>query len=321
MAYTSTRFSRCRLRQGYDGQAVCVGRGKIEMKIKLIFLSLVFIAQNIFCTEVAQQLPKDIVEAFQAKAFNEDQTVKLISDFIEEGGNVEAKNQLGHTMLICAAIGNRVQVMKYLIGEHGADINNADNRGHTAIMLAAHNANLEAFKALLEWQACITKTSITRESLFDIIQDQISFFNSITNKHTNKYKKIMHNIKSLLNPEKLISEAIQDSPEEDSMYLLRLIIKSKMHIGIRYNGGLTPAMLAAQQKKAQALIHLLNEGSELDAVNFQDLDILDYSKRLSEQATVTDYRENERSYTEIYKIIEQYKSKIKGTEESFCLIM
>jgi len=68
---------------------------------------------------------------------------------IENGADINAKNNNDYTALINAAINGYTAIVELLI-ENGADINAKNNNGNTALTLAAYNGHTDIVKYLIE---------------------------------------------------------------------------------------------------------------------------------------------------------------------------
>jgi len=69
--------------------------------------------------------------------------INLIDFLIEEGVDIDTKNNRGNTALIDISGVGDTETMKYLVDKHGADINMADDEGWTALMAASFAGNLD----------------------------------------------------------------------------------------------------------------------------------------------------------------------------------
>ncbi|KIH48351.1 ankyrin repeat protein, partial [Ancylostoma duodenale] len=67
---------------------------------------------------------------------------------VEHGADIEVANQHGHTSLMIAAYRQKVDVVKYLIS-CGADVNRSSKKGNTAMHDAVEGENLEVCALLL----------------------------------------------------------------------------------------------------------------------------------------------------------------------------
>ncbi|MFZ6029725.1 MAG: ankyrin repeat domain-containing protein [Chloroflexota bacterium] len=97
---------------------------------------------------------------------------KAIEDYITSGGNVNAKNDSGYTMVYWAAVMGHAEIVNSLktagaasdifieaaVGDlkavmtlinSGVDVNATNRHGHTALMMAAHQGHADIVKALV----------------------------------------------------------------------------------------------------------------------------------------------------------------------------
>lgn len=73
----------------------------------------------------------------------------LIKSLIEQGADIEAKNNDGRTALMWACENGAIEVVSFLIRK-GANINEKDNQGLTALCAAAQNGHFPIVKLLVE---------------------------------------------------------------------------------------------------------------------------------------------------------------------------
>ena len=64
-------------------------------------------------------------------------------------GNINAKDKIGYTALMCAAWSGNSETVQELLRCDGIDVNAKDKHGYTALMIAARYGNPEKIKALL----------------------------------------------------------------------------------------------------------------------------------------------------------------------------
>jgi len=91
-----------------------------------------------------KKLSKQLIEA--AEEWN----LKKVKELVKQGADVNAVDHCGGTALTYAAIGDNLDIVKYLIEEHGADVNAVDEWGRTVLMYAAEKGNLDMVKYLIE---------------------------------------------------------------------------------------------------------------------------------------------------------------------------
>ena len=109
--------------------------------IKIIILIAIITLGVITCSSNSG---KALIDAAMDGNFEK---VKLL---IENGADVNAKNNNGQTALMYVAREGDLEIAKYLV-ENGADINAKDNDwGYTALIYAAEYVNLEIVQFLIE---------------------------------------------------------------------------------------------------------------------------------------------------------------------------
>jgi ankyrin repeat protein len=78
------------------------------------------------------------------------ENLETIKKYIEQDGDLEAKNTYDATALMLASFYNRPEIVKILL-EAGADIEATHNiSGRTSLMIASWNNSLETIKILLD---------------------------------------------------------------------------------------------------------------------------------------------------------------------------
>jgi len=66
----------------------------------------------------------------------------MVKYLIEEhGADVNTVAKGGFTALLYAAKGSNIDIVKYLIEDHGADVNAVDENGYTALMKATEGGH------------------------------------------------------------------------------------------------------------------------------------------------------------------------------------
>ncbi len=82
-------------------------------------------------------------------AVDEGGNLEVVKYLVEQGADVNAKGEWGRTALHAVAEGGNLEVLKYLV-EQGADVNAKGEWGRTALYSAARRGNLEVVKYLVE---------------------------------------------------------------------------------------------------------------------------------------------------------------------------
>lgn len=75
--------------------------------------------------------------------------LELVNSLLENGVDVNSRDEKGWTPLIWASFNNYTALIKTLL-KKGADVNAKDNEGRTALILAADNGWVETMKTLME---------------------------------------------------------------------------------------------------------------------------------------------------------------------------
>mgnify|MGYP001132856771 CR=1 FL=1 len=101
-----------------------------------------------------ERISRELFEA--ADSGNLDRMTALIA----RGGNVNARDRNGATVLMSAASQGNLNVMQFLIGR-GADINAKDRLGRTALIFAAMLGNKPAARFLIQRKADVNARSAT----------------------------------------------------------------------------------------------------------------------------------------------------------------
>ena len=75
--------------------------------------------------------------------------VEVVRFLVENGANIHTKNNVGATVLMYAAEGGSIEVVRFLV-ENGADIHAEADNGTTAVTVAAEGGNVEVVSFLGE---------------------------------------------------------------------------------------------------------------------------------------------------------------------------
>uniref|UniRef100_A0A7S2U3G0 Uncharacterized protein n=1 Tax=Lotharella oceanica TaxID=641309 RepID=A0A7S2U3G0_9EUKA len=76
-----------------------------------------------------------------------------VKHLLDDGANVEVRDDTGRSPLILAAGASHVDVVEYLVGHSKADLEAKQQDGRTALMLAVLSGNLEVVRYLIEHKA------------------------------------------------------------------------------------------------------------------------------------------------------------------------
>jgi ankyrin repeat protein len=89
--------------------------------------------------------------------------IAAVQKLLDEGVDVNWKDTLGDTALICASVHGHVEIIKLLL-DKGALPDIQNNFGGTALMNASHNGRVDCARLLLERGADMFITTTTKSS-------------------------------------------------------------------------------------------------------------------------------------------------------------
>ncbi|HEV2601993.1 MAG TPA: ankyrin repeat domain-containing protein [Candidatus Babeliales bacterium] len=135
----------------------------INSGIKIV--TLIFLC-SVVPVVAAQKDPggtKDIFEAVRKGL------VGSVNYWLDNGANIEARNQYGFTPLMLAVDLNKLEAMRTLL-DRGANIEATDNRGFTALTIAAVRAELDMVRELLDRKANV---EVVNQRGFTILMEAV----------------------------------------------------------------------------------------------------------------------------------------------------
>ena len=103
-------------------------------------------AKDIFDEEIAKELGVKLIKACKGE---EKKDVKEIKELIDMGADVNQKDETGKTALMMASIKGYKEVVEFLI-QKGADVNQKDDYGWTALMWTSRKGRNEIVKLLIQ---------------------------------------------------------------------------------------------------------------------------------------------------------------------------
>ncbi|ORX79468.1 ankyrin, partial [Anaeromyces robustus] len=83
-----------------------------------------------------------------------------VQDLIKYGYDVNDIDEYGYTPLMKACIGGKIEIVKFLINQSNANINNTNNSEYTALMFAVENNHFDIVKYLIENHATLNNKSM-----------------------------------------------------------------------------------------------------------------------------------------------------------------
>jgi ankyrin repeat protein len=92
-----------------------------------------------------------------------DEEIKRIEELLDDGANINSKNERGETPLICAALMGQRNAVRLLL-DRGADVHEKNIDGHTALMESSMRGHLDIVRMLVERGARIDDRSLVGET-------------------------------------------------------------------------------------------------------------------------------------------------------------
>ena len=122
-------------------------------------------AKDIFDEEIAQKLGWDLIEVC------ENGEKKDVEELIDKGADVNQKDEDGNTALMRASYWGYKEVVELLI-RNGADVNQKDEDGNTALMRASCGGRKEVVELLIQKGADVNAKSVTGDTALIIAKDE-----------------------------------------------------------------------------------------------------------------------------------------------------
>ncbi len=104
--------------------------------------------------------PGELIEA--AKKKEDPETIKAVKTLLLRGAEINEKDAQGNTALISAARMGNTEVVRLLIAAN-ADLNLMNNRGHTALSTAVRTGSVDVMNLLIDNNADVNTKTIARQ--------------------------------------------------------------------------------------------------------------------------------------------------------------
>lgn len=186
---------------------------------------------------------------------------KAILDAVRAGNSVRSSSASRFSALIFVTHANDIEALKELIEHRNIDLNEQDENGFSAVMIAVAEGNPEAFRLLLKAGADVLKLrnryGLTTLNLIDMNQNG-KVFEKIFLEHVLEKESIASNIE--LNP---LHHAARHGDAEH----VDKILKRGFDVDAFDNDGYTPLMLAARECRSEMCELLISCGATCDIQN------------------------------------------------------
>ena len=127
-----------------------------------------------------------------------------VMSILKQGFDIEMKNDKGHSALMIAAYNNQVGVVEYLITQ-GADVNSVDLSGNSILMGVVFKGHIHIFDLLVQAGARLDYTNNKKQSTLNIAvmfgrRDLIFRINKLQNlnRSTGKVEQIKTWVKQII---------------------------------------------------------------------------------------------------------------------------
>ncbi|MCG8378053.1 MAG: ankyrin repeat domain-containing protein [Proteobacteria bacterium] len=247
-----------------------------------------------------EQVQRKLVEVFQGDANPE-----LIKALLDEGVDVNHADKDGNTLLMAAAISLKsgVDAVRTLIAA-GADVNQVNNIGATALTLATYKNNAEVVKTLLVANADVNhviepggNTALiiaAWHNSTEVVQTLLDAGANINHTDGNDWTALM------------VAAAYNDNAE-----VTRALIAAGADINRQANpGDSTPLMLATKFNNAEVVKALLDAGASIYAVSREDKIAISFTNE-----NVSLAHENAKHKDEVLNVYRQYFPLIAQQEK------
>ncbi|CAA0818350.1 Unknown protein [Striga hermonthica] len=186
---------------------------------------------------------------------------RAVLDVIRTGKIVRSSNLEVFSSLIFAVRANDVEALKQLVGQPDLDIDEKDGNGYTAVMVAAMNGHVEAFKVLINAGADLDVASKNGETGLTLAKKRLDEdeFTKISSAYA--YVKIRSNGNSNKSP------ALHRAARAGDLFLVRELIGKGYDVNSFDRDGYTPLMLAAISDDREMCELLISSGARLDVRN------------------------------------------------------
>ncbi len=217
------------------------------------------------------------VSSVYASMYKESIYIEIAKLLIDVGANVNDTDDKGITALMRAVKWNSLAMVKLLI-ESSANVNVKDIKGNSVLMLAVKNNNLKTVELLIDAGANVNDTNKSGLSVL-MTAAQLSSPDIvkllIKNKADVNFKA--HN-------ETILHNVIRRDAFSDTPLIIDMLVENGADIEARKYGGETPLMSACFEGNIGVAEHLIKKGARIDSRDDKGVTVLGYALRFIETA-------------------------------------
>ncbi|KAM5568156.1 ankyrin-1 [Rosa sericea] len=185
---------------------------------------------------------------------------QAILDVIRDGKVVRSSNKSICSPLMLVTQENNVEALKQLIERTDIDVDEQDENGYSAAMIAAADGNLEAFKLLICAGADMNLQNKHGQTPLDLLD---------TNQNGEELEKLLlnHAVQKGPNSRSLEFYALHLAAQHGDLDLVHTLISQGYDVNAFDAEGYTPLMLAARGGHGKLCELLISFGARCDTVN------------------------------------------------------
>uniref|UniRef100_A0A2C9K305 Uncharacterized protein n=1 Tax=Biomphalaria glabrata TaxID=6526 RepID=A0A2C9K305_BIOGL len=192
----------------------------------------------------------DVYSAFHKSCkMREQQILRVITTLLKNGATLDDKDELGSTALIASVCSNlSVKVLKYLLYK-GANVNQRNNDGHSALHRAAANSKRDFVEVLLKHGAHVNVKNFGGRTPLHLAVGNLQIVKLLLKKQANFNAED----DSGNTPLSLAAERGGDNDD-----VVDLLISNGSNVNHRNNIGMTPLWLAARKLNTKCVSLLID---------------------------------------------------------------
>lgn len=203
----------------------------------------------------------------------EDNNIKKVKSYLEQGANCNALDSYNRTALINASVCGYDDIAKLLI-EEGTDVNIQDKAGATALMYTVRNTNYEMVEFLLKNGADVNIRDITGETALYYSIEHNSFGQENETENAIKILNLLIKYGADVNTKNDEGTSLLDvsyrSSKSENKEMFKILVENGFDLESRINdddSDYTPLMIAVYKEDYDMVKYLLDKGANPNAVN------------------------------------------------------
>jgi ankyrin repeat protein len=182
-------------------------------------------------------------------------SLREIKTLLAKGGDVNAKNQHGTTLLMIAAFLGNSEIVKFFI-DKGADVHLKDDRGFTALMNAAESGNLEIVRLLIDKGADVN----ARDKPGPTVLTQAA-----KEGHLEVVKLLVDKGADVNAKDEMGVTVLMGAAEKGNLELVKYLIDKGLDVNAKDKCGFTALIFASSGGRLEVVKLLIDKGADVNA--------------------------------------------------------